>query len=142
MDWQDVLSWVVFLLVVVFSKKRKPAEDNVPSPTEPEMEAVRKKIEALKRQRNKKPQESVRSHEDSVKEHPLFSAYNHLANIEMVEPKQMPTVVPFVSVKENSNVALKSVDLPQKKAKLRDWVVGQVVLGTPAYKRYGNFAHR
>ena len=144
MEWQDVLSLIVFLLLVTFSKKRKPAEDEdeaLPE-AEPRIDTVRKKIEALKRQRCEAAKEAVTPHEKPVKVRPEFSAYKHLPKEETVPLVAIPEVVPAMAVTEKPKDVIKSIDLPHKKSRLRNWVVGQVVLGTPAYKRYGNFIHR
>ena len=146
MDWQDVLSFIIFLLLVAFSKKRKLVEeDETPLEEEPsfsEIDTVRKKIEALKRQRSGISGEKVAAHEEPVKKRPVFSAYKHLPKEEPAESLAVSEMVPIVPVEEKPKDIPKSIDLPQKKSRLRDWVVGQVILGTPAYRRYGSFIHR
>ena len=146
MDWQDVLSFIIFLLLVAFSKKRKLVEeDESPSEEEPsfsEIDTVRKKIEALKRQRSGVSGEKVAAHEESVKKRPVFSAYKHLPKEKPAESIAIPEVVSVTPVEEKSKDIPKSIDLPQKKSRLRDWVMGQVILGAPAYRRYGSFIHR
>ena len=146
MDWQDVFSFILFFLLVVFSKKRKQEEEDV-SPLEEELspsnvDTVRKRIEALKRKRNAKPQEEVILHNPSTKERPRFSAYKHLPEEQIIETILTPEAIPMVSAEEKPKDILKSIDLSQKKSRLHHWVVGQIVLGTPAYRRYGNFIHR
>lgn len=146
MDWQDVLSLIIFLLLAAFSKKRKPAEEEqetIPGgPVFSDVDTVRKKIEALKQQRNKAAKVNAQPHEAPTKERPVFSAYKHLPKQEVVEKFQASKVISEVPIVEKPKDIIKSVDLPRKKSRLHDWVVGQVILGVPAYRRYGNFIHR
>lgn len=146
MDWQDVFSLIIFLLLAAFSKKRKPAEEGKEAiPEEPvfsDVDTVRKKIEVLKQQRIQASNVNSKPHEAPKKERPIFSAYKHLPKEEIVEEFQASEAVSEVSVVGKQKDITKSVDLPRKKSRLRDWVVGQVILGTPAYRRYGNFIHR
>lgn len=144
MDWQDVLSLIVFILLATFSKKRKPAEaDEAPSEEgSSEIETVRKRIEALKRQRNNLPPDHIAPTEVPAKKRPAFSAYKHLPKEEVVATVAMPEVVPDVSLEKTPKEPPKSIDVPRKRSRLRDWVMGQVILEAPAYKRYGNFIHR
>ena len=75
-----------------------------------------------------------------------FSAYKHLpeqttaeesvsdATVLLTEPKA-PVVLGVAN-----NIQRGVVD---KKTKLREWLTGQVILGTPAFRKtYGNFFHR
>ena len=146
MDWQDVLSFIIFLLLVLFSKKGRPTEEGeTPSDEEPsfsEIDTVRKKIEALKRQRSGVPEKKVAAHPEPIKERLIFSAYKHLPKEEPAESIVIPEVVPVVPVEEKPKDIPKSIDFPREKSRLRDWVMGQVILGVPAYRRYGNFIHR
>ena len=146
MDWQDVFSFIVFLLLIVFSKKRKTVEGDEPlsegEPTFSEIDTVRRKIEALKRQRSSVSKGNVAAQEKPVKERPIFSAYKHLPKPETMESIASPEANPLASVEEKPKEVMKSIDLPRKRSRLHDWVVGQVILGTPAYRRYGNFIHR
>jgi hypothetical protein len=146
MDWQDVFSLIIFLLLVTFSKKKKPIDEDESSseeaPTFSEIDTVRKKIEALKRQRSGVPKENVATQGKPVKERPIFSAYKHLPEPETVESTARLEVTPIASVEETPKEVMKSIDLPRKRSRLHDWVVGQIVLGTPAYRRYGNCIHR
>ena len=146
MDWQDVLSLIVFLVLVAFSKKRKPSEEadtSLPEeePSFSEIDTVRKKIEALKQQRRQTSREAVAPQEGSVKVRPAFSAYKHLPKEEAVLSVKIPEV-PVMPMAEKPKDVIKSIDLPHKTSKLHNWMVGQIVLGTPAYRRYGNFVHR
>ena len=138
MDWQDILSLVVFLLLVAFPKKPKPAKQKEASSDEPNVDVVRKKIEALKRQRSKTPTEPVLHSEIPVKKQPVFSAYTHLIEPEKIETIENSEKPQQTSVDVYANVAIKSIDRPRKRIRLQNWVVGQVVLGTPAYRRYGD----
>lgn len=146
MEWQDVLSVIIFLLLAAVSKKRKPTEkDEAPVEEEPsfsDIDTVRKKIEALKQQRREASRGEVVPCGKSVKERPVFSAYKHLPKDEAVPLVAVPEVIPVMPMTEKPKEVTKSIDLPQKRSRLHDWVVGQVVLGTPAYRRYGNFIHR
>lgn len=144
MDWQDVLSLIVFILLATFSKKRKPAEaDEAPSVEGPsEIETVRKRIEALKRQRNNLPPEHVAPIEVPAKKRPNFSAYKHLPKEDVIATVATPKVIPNIPLEKVTKEPPKSIDVPRKRSRLRDWVMGQVILEAPAYKRYGNFIHR
>lgn len=146
MDWQDVLSLVIFILLATFSKKRKPAEADETSSEEEvgpsEIETVRKKIEALKRQRNSRLPEPVASAEAPEKKRPTFSAYKHLPKEEVIPKVPIPKVVPDIPLEKTPKEPPKSIDVPRRRSRLRDWVMGQVILNAPAYKRYGNFIHR
>ena len=146
MDWQDVFSLIVVLLLAAFSKKRKPMEEDTPSSEEEPpfsgIDTIRKKIEALKQQRSGKARESVLTQEKPAKERPVFSAYKHLPKAETTESIVIPELIPVAPVQEKPKEVMKLVDLPQGKSRLHDWVVGQIILGTPAYRRYGSFIHR
>ena len=147
MEWQDIFSLILFLVLVTFSKKRKSAEEEEVASSEEEpsfsnVDTVRKKIEALKRQRREMPSGNVVLQEKSIKKRPQFSAYKHLPKEEVVAAAVTPEVDSVMPMEKNPKDVIKSIDLPQKRSRLRDWVVGQVVLGTPAYRRYGNFIHR
>lgn len=148
MDWQEVFSLLIFVLLAVFSKKRKLAEEDAePSeedPSVPEIDTVRRRIEALKQQRNKVHQKELPPLEaPSKEERPVFSAYKHLPKEEVIETVQVPESVPMAPLEDDGPKHIqKSIDLPRKRSRLRDWVVGQVILGDPAYRRYGSFIHR
>ena len=147
MDWQDVLSIIIFLLLATISKKRKPAEDaeaplGEDEPSFSNIDTVRKKIEALRRQRCGIPDKDVVTPQPPAQQRPIFSAYKHLPKEENIASMAVSEPISMPLAEKKPKEVLKSIDLSQKKPRLRDWVVGQVILGTPAYRRYGNFIHR
>jgi len=153
--------WVGMILVLaVLSGRSKrisvPNRESKPSGA-PDVGRVRKPIKAIgkqvkapRRPCNTNPQTSP-SHQSrtdvphtSVKRN--FSAYKHLpeqttteenipdAAVCLTEPK-----TPVVSV----SASPVRKDVADKKTKLREWLTGQVILGTPAFrKNYGNFFNR
>ena len=163
MDFEDIAHavWVgVIIVVAVLSGRSKrisvPNRESKPSGT-PDVGRVRKPIKAIgkqvkatRRPCNTNPQTSP-SHKSRPDTPPSpvkrnFSAYKHLpkqttteenipdATVLLTEPKA--SVVLGVA----NNIQRGVVD---KKTKLREWVTGQVILGTPAFrKNYGNFLNR
>ena len=163
MDFEDIAHavWVgVILVVAVLSGRSKrisvPNRESKPSGT-PDVGRVRKPIKAIGKQvkATRRPcntdAQTSPSHQSrtdvshtSVKRN--FSAYKHLpkqitvegnipdATVLLTEPKT-PVVLGVAN-----NIQRGVVD---KKTKLREWLTGQVILGTPAFrKNYGNFLNR
>ena len=163
MDFEDIAHalWVgVILVVAVLSGRSKrisvPNRESKPSGA-PDVGRVRKPIKAIGKQTNA-PQRQYNTDTQPVPSHGSrtdvshtsvkrnFSAYKHLpeqtttegnipdAAVCLTEPK-----APVVSV----SASPVRKDVADKKTKLREWITGQVILGTPAFrKNYGNFFHR
>ena len=163
MDFEDIAHavWVgVILVVAVLSGRSKrisvPNRESKPSGT-PDVGRVRKPIKAIgkqvkapRRPCNTNPQTSP-SHKSrpdvphtSVKRN--FSAYKHLPEQTTTEESIPNTAVclpepkaPVVSV----SASPVQRDVSEQKTKLREWLTGQVILGTPAFRKtYGNFFNR
>lgn len=148
MDYQDIITFVIVLLLTLIPKKKKTTFETDPL-DDPDVIEARKRIEALKRQRNATEQ-SMRS-ERPLPSRPskpvkqTFSAYKHLPkSVEPMEnvPLETGTVEPMCSkVQSKENKVQKKVE--PKRTKLHEWIIGQVILDTPAYrKNYGNFFNR
>ncbi len=163
MDFEDIAHtlWVgVILVVAVLSGRSKrisvPNRESKPSGA-PDVGRVRKPIKAIgkqvkatRRQCNTNPQISP-SHTSRSDAPPSpvkrnFSAYKHL-------PRQTTTAgnIPDAAVclpEVKAPVIYRPVspvqrDVADKKTRLREWLTGQVILGTPAFrKNYGNFLNR
>ncbi|MBR1843949.1 MAG: hypothetical protein IJ793_03715 [Opitutales bacterium] len=163
MDFEDIAHavWVGVIIVVavlsgrskrvsVLVRKSKPSGTPDVGRVRKPIKTIGKLIKAPRRPCNTNPQTSP-SH-TSRSDIPLspvkrnFSAYKHLpeqttaeesvsdATVFLTEPKA--SVVLGVA----NNIQRGVVD---KKTKLREWVTGQVILGTPAFRKtYGNFFHR
>ena len=163
MDFEDIANalWVgVIIVVAVLSGKGKrisiPNRKSKPS-DKPDADKVRKLIEAtgrltkaIRRPCNTNPQTSpAHKSQPDIPLSPVkrnFSAYKHLlkqivtdgnipdAAVCLTEPK-----VPVVSV----SASPVREGVADKKTKLREWLTGQVILDTPAFrKNYGNFFNR
>ncbi len=163
MDFEDIAHavWVGVIIVVavlsgrgkrvsVLVRKSKPSDKPDVGKAHKQVKTIGKLIKATRRPCNTNPQTSP-SHQSrtdvshtSVKRN--FSAYKHLpeqtttegnipdATVLLTEPKA--SVVLGVA----NNIQRGVVD---KKTKLREWLTGQVILGTPAFRKtYENFFHR
>jgi len=163
MDFEDIahVLWVGVILVVavlsgrskrisVLNRESKPSDKPDVGKAHKQVKTIGKLIKATRRPCNTNPQISP-SHQSrtdvphtSVKRN--FSAYKHLpeqttteenipdAAVCLTEPK-----TPVVSV----SASPVRKDVADKKTKLREWLTGQVILGTPAFrKNYGNFFNR
>ena len=156
MDFEDIANilWVGTILVLavlsgkgkrvsVLVRKSKPSDN-------PDVGRVRKQIKTIQRSCNTNPQTSP-SHQSrtdvphtSVKRN--FSAYKHLHEQTTTE-ENIPDATVFLTDPKASvvlgvanNIQRGVVD---KKTKLREWLTGQVILDTPAFrKNYGNFFNR
>lgn len=153
MDFEDIITLVLVLVLALIPKKKKqiPEHDLELEPVDnPDVSEVRKRIEAMKRQRNTNSQSSPLYRAPSevptstVKQN--FSAYKHLPkqiksvgellNESVHLPEQKISTVPKPVNNIQKNVANKNI-------KLHEWITGQVVLDVPAFrKNYGNFFNR
>ena len=163
MDFEDIAHalWVGVIIVVavlsgrgkqvsVLVRKSKPSGNPDVGKVRKPIKAIGKQVKATRRPCNTdaQPSPSHQSRTDvphtSVKRN--FSAYKHLpeqtttegnipdAAVLLTEPKDL--VVPVSASPVQRDVA-------DKKTKLREWLIGQVILDTPAFgKHYGNFFHR
>jgi|GEM_PF-3334816 len=149
MDLEDIITLVLVLLLAVIPKKKRQAMDSEPV-DDPDVNEVRKRIEDLKRQRNTNAQTS-HSYETPLKPKPSlvkrnFSAYKHLPQqVKLEESISYDTVelpkVKISAVPKPINSIEKNI--ANKKTKLHEWIIGQVILGSPAFrKNYGNFFNR
>jgi hypothetical protein len=164
MDFEDIVCAVAFgvcIILRILSDKRKQTlkSDQKSEPScHPDVGKVRKQpiktigklSKTTRRPCNTKPQTSP-SHK-SRPDTPLspvkrnFSAYKHLpeqttteGNIPDVAVLLTEPTAPFVSV----SASPVQRDVAGKKTRLREWVTGQVILDTPAFrKNYGNFFNR
>ena len=149
MDLEDIITLVVVLFLAVIPKKKKREFETEPLDM-PDVSEVRKRIEALKRQRNANVQTS-HSYETPLKPKnpPIkrnFSAYKHLPQQIKIEESisndtvELPKVKISVVPKPINNI---EKNIANKKTKLHEWIIGQVILDTPAFrKNYGNFFNR
>lgn len=163
MDFEDIANalWVgVIVVVAVLSGKRKKISGSgrTPKPSGNfDADKVRKLVRATGRlvktvkhqgSNNTQPSQSRRSRSDI----PLspakrtFSAYKHLPK-QTVTEESVPDVA--VCLTEPKNLAVLGSVSPiqrgvtDKKTKLREWLIGQVILDVPAFKKnYGNFFNR
>ena len=153
MDFEDIITLVLILILAIIPKKKKQIlEPDLESESmdNPNVSEVRKRIEAMKRQRNTnaQPSQTYRSTLD-VPNSPFkrnFSAYKHLpkqANIQINvsnEAIELPKAKVSAIQKPVNNI---SKHMGCKKTKLHEWIIGQVVLDAPAFrKNYGNFFNR
>lgn len=156
MDFEDIVCAVAFgvcIILRILSDKRKQTlkSDQKSEPScHPDVSNIRKRTKATQRQCNTKPQTSP-SHKSRPNTPPSpvkrnFSAYKHLPEQITTEESIPNTAVcltemktPFVSV----SASPVQRDVAGKKTRLREWVTGQVILDTPAFrKNYGNFFNR
>ena len=156
MDFEDIVCAVAFgvcIILRILSDKRKQTlkSDQKSEPScHPDVGNIRKRTKATQRQCNTKPQTSP-SHKSrpNIPPSPVkrnFSAYKHLPEQITTEESIPNTAVclpdlkaPFVSV----SASPVQRDVADKKTKLREWLTGQVILDTPAFrKNYGNFFNR
>ena len=143
MDDQSItiIAYIIVLLLTLFGRKKKTIDEEETCDS-PDVIEARRRIEALKRQRNA-PTQSVQTLKP-VKQG--FSAYKHLPkwdditekapseNVELPLPK-------IISASSSENVMQKNID--PKRSKLQQWIFGQVVLDQPAFrKNYGSFFNR
>jgi len=140
MELQDIIFFVVFLLFTLLPRKHRRTSDEAPQ----DMEAVRKRIEALKRQRSHtQPVLPKAEIKETLKPKPVFSAYKHLPVNKTIIPQdpietplQTSTISPPVSKPQ------KDVSSPTH-GNLTSWMIGQIILDKPAFKKnYGNFMDR
>lgn len=162
MNFEDIANalWagMIVVVVAVLSEKkkrisgsgRKPSGNFDADKVRKQIKTIGKLIKTIQRQcnTNTQPSPSYKSRPDTspspVKRN--FSAYKHLpkqttaeesvsgATVHLTEPKA-PVVLEVAN-----NIQRDVVD---KKTKLREWIIGQVILDTPAFrKNYGNFFNR
>lgn len=148
MDVEDIITLVLVFLLAIIPKKKKRKFETEPLDT-PDVSEVRRRIEAMKRQRNANAPSSLSQEvplkpKTSIKRN--FSAYKHLHQQVIAEENalneaiHLPEPKPAIIRKPVNNVQ-KNVAI--KKTKLHEWIIGQVVLDTPAFrKNYGNFFNR
>ena len=163
MDFEDIAHalWVGVILVVavlsgrgkrvsVLVRKSKPSDKPDVDKAHKQVKTIGKQVKATRRPCNTNPQTSP-SHQSrtdvphtSVKRN--FSAYKHLpeqttaeesvsdATVLLTEPKA-PVVLGVANNIQRG--------VSDKKTKLREWLTGQVILDTPAFRKdYGNFFNR
>ena len=163
MDFEDIAHavWVGVIIVVavlsgrgkqisVLVRKSKPSGNPDVGKVRKPIKAIGKQVKATRRPCNTDAQTSP-SHKSrtdvphtSVKRN--FSAYKHLPTQSTTEENIPDAAVcltemkaPFVSV----SASPVQRDVSEQKTKLREWLTGQVILGTPAFRKtYGNFFHR
>ena len=137
MEWEDWISLLVFFALFVLPKKKR-IQKELREEVTPEVEEVRKKIEALKQQRTQSRPVVMEPQRRN------FTAYQHLPKPIALEKTVEQPVLAAVNGSVLSNcTSVKLDNLVTKKRNLHHWVVGQIVLGTPAYrKNYGNFMAR
>lgn len=156
MDFEDIVLIIVLVLGVisdVLSRRGKqtlkPNRKSKPL-ANPDVGNIRKQTKTPRRRDNANapPSRSYRS-QLNVPRVPVkrkFSAYKHL-------PKQTTAEesVPDATVcraKPSAPAVCEPVsylqkDIADKKTKLREWIIGQVILDTPAFRKSdGNFFHR
>jgi hypothetical protein len=160
MDFEDIAHalWVGVILVVavlsgrgkrvsVLVRKSKPSGNPDVGRVRKPIKAIGKQTKAPQRPCNTNPQTSP-SHQSrtdvphtSVKRN--FSAYKHLPEQTTTEGNIPDTAVFLTESKASvvlgvaNNIQRGVVD---KKTKLREWIIGQVILDIPAFrKNYGNF---
>ena len=156
MDFEDIVCAVAFgvcIILRILSDKRKQTlkSDQKSEPScHPDVGNIRKRTKATQRPCNTdaQPSPSHKSRPDTppspVKRN--FSAYKHLPEQTTTEENIPDTAVcltemetPFVSV----SASPVQRDVAGKKTKLRQWLTGQIILDTPAFrKNYGNFFNR
>ena len=148
MDLEDIITLVVVLFLAVIPKKKRQAMDAEPV-DDSDVSEVRKRIEALKRQRNTNEpsshsQEAPLKPKTSIKRN--FSAYKHIPQQVIAEKNvpneaiHLPEPKPAIIRKPENNV---QKNVANKKTKLHEWIIGQAVLDAPAFrKNYGNFFNR
>ncbi len=149
MDLEDIITLVLVLLLAVIPKKKKQEMDAEPV-DDPDVNEVRKRIEDLKRQRNTN-EPSSHPYETPLKPKPSpvkrnFSAYKHLPKQVISEgngPNEtihLPEIKPSAAPKPINSI---EKNIANKKTKLHEWIIGQVILDSPAFrKNYGNFFNR
>ena len=156
MDFEDIVCAVAFGVYIIFrilcdKRKQTLESDQKSEPSyHPNVGNVRRRTKATQRRSNTNAQLS-RSHgspsdipHSSVKRN--FSAYKHLpeqtaikenipdATVCLAEPKAPVIRKPVNYVQE---------EVADKKTKLREWIMGQVILGAPAFrKNCENFLNR
>ena len=163
MDFEDIANilWVGTILVLavlsgkgkrvsVLVRKSKPSGNPDVGRVRKPIKTIGKQVKAPRRPCNTNPQTSP-SHQSrtdvphtSVKRN--FSAYKHLHEQTTTE-ENIPDATVFLTDPKASvvlgvanNIQRGVVD---KKTKLREWLTGQVILDTPAFrKNYGNFFNR
>ena len=156
MDFEDIVCAVAFGVCIIFrilSDKRKQTlkSDQKSEPScHPDVGNIRKRTKATQRRSNTKPQTSP-SHKSRPDTPPSpvkrnFSAYKHLPKQTTTE-QSIPDATFFLTEPKAPVVSVSASpvqrDVAGKKTRLREWVTGQVVLDTPAFrKNYGNFFNR
>ena len=163
MDFRDIAHalWVGVILVVavlsgrskrisVLVRKSKPSGNPDVGRVRKQIKTIGKLIKAPQRQYNTNPQTSpAHKSQPDVPLSPVkrnFSAYKHLpeqttteGNIPDVAVLLTEPTAPFVSV----SASPVQRDVSEQKTKLREWLTGQVILETPAFRKdYGNFFNR
>lgn len=156
MNFEDIANalWAGMIIVVAVlsgRSKRISGSDRRSKPSDkPDVGRVRKQIKTIQRSCNTDAQRTpLRKSRSDTSPSPVkrnFSAYKHLpkqttaeesvsgATVHLTEPKA-PVVLEVAN-----NIQRDVVD---KKTKLREWIIGQVILDTPAFrKNYGNFFNR
>lgn len=153
MDAEDIITLVLVLILAIIPKKKKQIlePDLEPEPLDnPDVSEVRKRIEAMKRQRNTNSQPSqTRRPQLTIPHSPVkqsFSAYKHLPKQIIAEENVLSESAhlpePKVPVVQKSVNNIQK-NIANKKTKLHEWIIGQVVLDSPAFrKNYGNFFNR
>lgn len=161
MDLEDIANavWVGMILVLAVlsgrSKRisgsgRKPSGNFDADKVRKRIETIGKPIKATRRPRNTdaQPSPSHRSRPDvplsSVKRN--FSAYKHLPKQTTIA-ENIPDATAFLTESKAPVVPVSASpvqrDVADKKAKLRERIIGQVILDVPAFrKNYGNFFNR
>ena len=144
MDFQDILFFLIFFVFSVLPKKKKT--DVFDEPIDDQTEQVRKKIEALKRKRNKADLEEVHTHLDTTKTSPSstppkkdFSAYKHPLPV-----YEQPAYAPQVIIQQPSLAQTKTTQPKCASSTLREGMKWHIILSKPVCTQsfYGNFTNR
>lgn len=152
MDFQDIVGLIIVVLISLLGSTKRKRHADEPSTLESEstsVEEIRRRIESLKRERAQTPQSTAQlstaqppSATKLQPAKPTFSAYKHLP--EAVKTCSLPEVPKEKTFIPERQVKLESPLKAQSSPKLRNWVLGQVILGKPVSLSYyhGNFEHR
>ena len=143
MEFQDIIFFVIFLVLTLLPKKQRKVLDEG---TSQDIETVRKRIEALKRQRSHTQPVSPKIEVEKAKSpKPVFSAYKHIPTNEVVIPStpvEICTNLPKAKIPPTSFTSKKNIT-PSTGRNLTTWMIGQIILDKPAFKKnYGNFMDR
>ena len=149
MDDQSItiIAYIVVLLLTLFGRKKKTIDEEETCDS-PDVIEARRRIEALKRQRNA-PNLHVHETQSVQTLKPVkrnFSAYKHLPKWDDITEKALSENVELplpkiISASSSENVMQKNID--PKRSKLQQWIIGQVILDQPAFrKNYGSFFNR